>query len=625
MLKKILTAITALAVVASLLAGTAGTAAAATGYDSAYFGESAFLTLAPGASGQFAVGFNNTGSTGWLVGSSSQVDLTVCLADKVTCNVTSPNAAFASGWLSSTQYATTSTTYVGPGQTGFFVYNVTAPSSAAAGTYRFNGDLALHGTASMIHAQGYYQDSDVAQPGTAPVITSLTPNTGTNAGGTSVVIAGTGFVCNPATPTVNFDPGNAGTVTSCGASSLTVTSPAHASATVSLTVNNAGGAASNGLSYIFADTTGPVFNSVTATGIATTLTFSEPVCRNTVVSAPGGTIVTDYTVTRNGINDIVTSDTAPLASPVSSPTNCVTSYDVTVTTPFINGDVVSVTLTAQGAAKIQDVSGNVSSSQTRTATATGDTTKPFMTAAAATAATTLKLTYSEAVTCAAAAAGLQFVVTPPGGAPGTGTSAACTALPAGSTTVTVTFGAGTFASGVSGSVLYTEGANPIKDRVANNATTPQTIAFTAFTTDATRPLSQDIRITTKTGSSSTLNTGDVFTVAFNKVMLGPVNPAFIRLTDADASVYDVICGTSVGVPAGSNATCALSTAAITIGGVSYPAGQVITVTQYANPTLVTAGTITGLQIPATVVDSSGFTDASVNSWDIANSLDKTLN
>jgi hypothetical protein len=614
MLKKIFTAITALAVVASLLVGTAGTAAAATGYNSAYFGESAFLTLAPGASGQFAVGFNNTGSTGWLVGSASQVDLSICLADKLTCNVTSPNAAFASGWLSSTAYATTSTTYVGPGQTGFFVYNVAAPSAAAAGTYRFNGDLALHNTASMINQQGYYQDSDVAQPGTAPVLTSLTPNTGSNAGGTSIAIAGTGFTCNPTLPTVNFDPGNAGTVTSCGASSLTVTSPAHASATVSLTVNNAGGAASNGLSYIFADTTGATFNSVTATGIATTLTFSEPVCRNTATFA-----ASDYSIAVNGVPDAATSDTAPLASPVSSPTNCVTSYDVTVATAFTNGDNVAVTLTATGAAKIQDVSGNVSSSQTRTATATGDTTKPFMTAAAATAATTLKLTYSEAVTCAAVAAATQFVVTPPGGAPGTGTSAACIALPAGSTTVTVTFGAGTFTSGVSGSVLYTEGANPILDRVGNHATTPQTIAFTAFTTDAARPLSQDIRITTKSGSSSTLNIGDVFTVAFNKVMLTPtVAGAKISLSDADLTAANVTC-------VAGNATCILSTTVMTIGGIAYPVGQVITVTMTGAPVITNAGTSVGLQIPATVYDSLGFTDASANSWDIANSLDKTLN
>lgn len=176
MLKKVLTAITALAVVASLLAGTAGQAAAVSGYDSAYFGESAFLTLGPGQSGQFAVGFNNTGSTGWLTGSTSQVDLAICLPDKTTCNVTSPNAAFASNWLSSTDYATTSTTFVGPGQTGYFVYNVTVPSSAAPGTYRFNGDLALHGTASMIHPEGYYQDVSVPSVGApAKLACSATP------------------------------------------------------------------------------------------------------------------------------------------------------------------------------------------------------------------------------------------------------------------------------------------------------------------------------------------------------------------------------------------------------------------------------------------------------------------
>jgi hypothetical protein len=186
-LHKILTAVTALAVVASLLAGAAGQAAAVTGYDSAYFGESAFLTLGPGQSGQFAVGFNNTGSTGWLTGSTSQVDLAICLPDKTTCNTVSPNAAFASSWLGVTDYATTSTTFVGPGQTGFFVYNVTVPTGTAPGTYRFNGDLALHGTASMIHPQGYYQDVQVPSVGAAAKLGCTANPTsipaGTNASG----------------------------------------------------------------------------------------------------------------------------------------------------------------------------------------------------------------------------------------------------------------------------------------------------------------------------------------------------------------------------------------------------------------------------------------------------------
>jgi len=211
-LKKVLTAITALAVVASLLAGTAGQAAAVSGYDSAYFGESAFLTLGPGQSGQFAVGFNNTGSTGWLTGSASQVDLSICLPDKTTCNTTSPNAAFASSWLSSTAYATTSTTFVGPGQTGFFVYDVTVPSAASPGVYSFNGDLALHGTASMIHPQGYYQDVEVPAVGApAKLACSATPTSipaGANAAGTFSTLTVTAVVQDTLGNTVTTNSGD---------------------------------------------------------------------------------------------------------------------------------------------------------------------------------------------------------------------------------------------------------------------------------------------------------------------------------------------------------------------------------------------------------------------------------
>jgi hypothetical protein len=610
-LKKILTAITALAVVASLLAGTAGTAAAATGYSSSYFGESAFLTLAPGGSGQFAVGFNNTGSTGWLVGSSSQVDLAICLPDKTTCNVTSPNAAFASGWLSATAYATSSTTYVGPGQTGFFVYNVTAPTSAAAGTYRFNGDLALHGTASMINPQGYYQDADVAQPSAAPTITTLTPNTGSSAGGTSVTIAGSGFVCNPTLPTVNFGAGNAGTVTSCGASSLTVTSPAHAVGTVSVTVNNAGGAASNGIDYIYADTTKPVFNSMTASGNAATLTFSEAVCRSAVFAAG------DYSITVNGIARAATADSSTACNGTFD--NGTTTFDVTVATPFVNGDVVALTLTAAGGAKLRDTAGNTADAQTRNATATGDTTQPSIASAVSQSdGITLKVTYTEAVTCTSGApAGAQYVATPSGGAAATGTGAVCTALPAGSTLVTVTFAAATFASGVGGSVTYTAGGAPVSDRVGNAAVTPQTLGYTSFSADATKPLSQDVRIKTSAGFAGLLDTGDVWTAAFNEVMLAPAAGSKVRLTDADGTVADVTCAT--------NATCVLSVAATTIGGVSYPIGQVITFTMTADPTIITVGTTAGLAIPSTVVDSAGITDAAANAWDIPGSPDKTLN
>ncbi|HEV2010132.1 MAG TPA: hypothetical protein VGS17_03790, partial [Candidatus Limnocylindria bacterium] len=113
-MQRILTTVAALSLIVGLMAGVATPASATVGgYDSSYFGESAFLDLTAGQTGQFAVGFNNTGPTGWVRGSGSQVDLQICLADKVTCGTTSPNSAWASTWFSPTVYATASTDYVG--------------------------------------------------------------------------------------------------------------------------------------------------------------------------------------------------------------------------------------------------------------------------------------------------------------------------------------------------------------------------------------------------------------------------------------------------------------------------------------------------------------------------------
>src|SRR5207247_10982612 len=80
--------------------------AAVPGVDSAYAGESAFLTIGPGTSGQFQVFFTNTGSTTWRKGTTSQVNLTVCLDDKTTCNVDSPLASWNDGsWLPNRAYS----------------------------------------------------------------------------------------------------------------------------------------------------------------------------------------------------------------------------------------------------------------------------------------------------------------------------------------------------------------------------------------------------------------------------------------------------------------------------------------------------------------------------------------
>src|SRR5687767_12882253 len=102
-MRKLLGATLGAALLASvlLIAGGGSADALVPGYDSAYAGESAFLNMTPGATGTFTVFFQNTGSTTWVRGTATQVDLFACLNDKVTCDVVPEEAAFNPGtWLS---------------------------------------------------------------------------------------------------------------------------------------------------------------------------------------------------------------------------------------------------------------------------------------------------------------------------------------------------------------------------------------------------------------------------------------------------------------------------------------------------------------------------------------------
>lgn len=604
------TSVTAAALAFSMLASTIPANAATAGFHAAWVAQSAYATAAPGDVVQMSAVYQNTGNNPWIKGQlgTSQANFSTAAPRG---NTTLNDAGWSAGqnWLAPNRYAAQANDLVVTGQLGSWAWSVKVPAATPAGVTTVYGIPVVDGVTYM-EDYGFFLNVTVGAPGAAPVLTTLTPNTGSSSGGTSVVVAGTGFICTPTLPTVNFGT-TAGTVTSCGATSLTVTSPAGAVGTASVTVNNSGGAASNGLDYIYADTTKPVFNSITAAGRSITLTFSETVCRIGAFSAG------DTTVTVNGVANVVTATSSTACNGTFD--NGTLTFDVTVTTPFINGDTVDLTLTAAGGLNLRDKAGNTPNAQTREAIATGDTTKPSISTAVSNAnGTDLKLTYTEAVLCNNLG-WAQFSATPTGGAATTATGILCIAVQPGSTTVTVTFPAATFASGVGGSVTYTAGlaADRPVDRVGNEATTPQTLAYTSFSADATKPLSQDIRIKTSAGFAGLLDTLDVFTIAYNEVVATPAAGSKIRLTDADGTVADVICGT--------NATCVVSLASTTIGGTAYPTGQVITVTMTADPTIVTAGTAAGLAIPSTVVDSAGFTDTAGNIWDIANSPDKTLN
>src|SRR3989442_4628603 len=227
-MRKIVTAVTAASLALSMLA-MAVPASAVTGYDSAYAGESAFVNISPGQTQNFQVFFANAGTTTWSRGTGTQVDLAACLEDKVTCNAQdAAEASWNSGWLSATRYATTVQTTTAPGALGTFSYNVTAPVGAAAGNYRFNGDLVLSTTGEKIHPEGYYQDATIGGAGSgAATLTSINPTTGTSNGGTAVTLTGTGIACTPAFPAVSFR-GTDRLVTRFGSTSVGATSPAHA-------------------------------------------------------------------------------------------------------------------------------------------------------------------------------------------------------------------------------------------------------------------------------------------------------------------------------------------------------------------------------------------------------------
>jgi hypothetical protein len=131
------------------------------GYDSRYAGESVFTSQPAGQNGQFSVTFFNAGTQPWAPGI---VGLMVCLPDKSTCNVPSPNAAYARNWFSPTVYATV-TAPVAPGQNGFFLYDFTVPTGVAPNTVTtFNGDVGLLSSGVLLHPEGYFQQNVTPAP-----------------------------------------------------------------------------------------------------------------------------------------------------------------------------------------------------------------------------------------------------------------------------------------------------------------------------------------------------------------------------------------------------------------------------------------------------------------------------
>ena len=127
-----------------------------------------------------------------------------------------------------------------------------------------------------------------------------------------------------------------------------------------------------------------------------------------------------------------------------------------------------------------------------------------------------------------------------------------------------------------------------------------------------RPRSRDARLTTSTGSPSLLDPGDVIKIAFDKPMQSPVARQ-MRVRDADGTIADVRCLQL-------EQDCTINPGTEVLGGISYPANTVVTITMRTAALSVAPGTTPGLQLNVTVT-SGDFVDEAGNGWDVDGSDD----
>jgi plastocyanin len=202
--------------------------------------------------------------------------------DVVTVNINVPSndaSSIGHGFLMDTYFQ--QGVNVGRGQTKTVIFTATTP-----GTFAW---VCTQPSCGSGHSNMFGQM--VVNAVSTPTITNVSPSSGTTAGGTAVTISGTSFSTS-GTTTVTFGGSAAANVTVTGATSITVTTPAHAAGTVDVVVNTGGGSAtaSSAFTYI---TPGPKLTSITPNTGST--------AGGTVITIIGSGFVNGATVTIGGL------------------------------------------------------------------------------------------------------------------------------------------------------------------------------------------------------------------------------------------------------------------------------------------------------------------------------------
>jgi len=104
------------------------------GYHAAWGAQSPDVTLSPGQTATMVVALKNTGYRGWYRGNSGQ-QANLGTADPLDAQ----RWDLDYGWPSASRIATTTTAYVGPGQLGWFQFQVRAPAQPGSYVLRVRG------------------------------------------------------------------------------------------------------------------------------------------------------------------------------------------------------------------------------------------------------------------------------------------------------------------------------------------------------------------------------------------------------------------------------------------------------------------------------------------------------
>ncbi len=286
--------------------------AAAPGFHAAYFSESAFLTLAPGETGQFSVGFSNTGDQSWVKGvTGKQASLhTAAPLD----NPLDSTLGWGPTWAAPNIYAIQANDLVVPGQIGFFVYNVKVPTTQPLGSKTFYGRPVIDGVGPM-EDYGYFHVVTVAGGVRVSTITPASPSTNDQP-----TLSGTDAVVNePITITDGASGPVVGTAFagSTGSWSIPLTSRLRNGAHT-LFANSVGKGQSAGVPYTVTGAVGPVVLSAYATGISTVqVQFS------TAMKCTASTDRTDMlSATSYFLNEEPSGVTGPTVSSVTASSDC---------------------------------------------------------------------------------------------------------------------------------------------------------------------------------------------------------------------------------------------------------------------------------------------------------------